>query len=146
MNLNTLLEQILQDLHATIEKSSAKIEFEHLPIVMGDAVQLRQLFQNLLSNAMKYRKELPPHIQIQTKEEDRNWVFSVKDNGIGIAKKNLTKIFEVFQKLHSHDKYEGTGIGLASCKRIVNNHQGEIWIESELGKGSTFFFTIAKDL
>ncbi len=143
VNLNELLTWIKQDLDTSIVESEATIHIPLLPIVRGDATQLRQLFQNLISNAIKYRIEAP-NIKIKAEEQAQHWLFSIADNGIGIAEKNLSKIFEVFQKLHASHVYEGTGIGLASCVRIVGRHQGKIWAESELGKGSTFYFTLAK--
>lgn len=143
VDLNELLTWIKQDLDTSIVESEATIHIPLLPIVRGDATQLRQLFQNLISNAIKYRIEAP-NIKIKAEEQAQHWLFSIADNGIGIAEKNISKIFEVFQKLHARHVYEGTGIGLASCVRIVGRHQGKIWAESEIGKGSTFYFTIAK--
>jgi light-regulated signal transduction histidine kinase (bacteriophytochrome) len=103
-----------------------------------------QLFQNLISNAIKYRRDESPKIHISAKKDDKYWEFSVKDNGIGISGKHLEKIFTIFQRLHTHEEYEGTGIGLAIVQKIVHQHNGEIWAESELGKGTTFYFTITQ--
>ncbi|MEM9990105.1 MAG: chemotaxis protein CheB [Bacteroidota bacterium] len=147
VDLNALLTEIEQGLGAAIANSGAKIVRSNLPKVQGDTMQLHQLFQNLLSNAIKYhRPGVMPYVEIGVTEKPKHWLFHIEDNGIGVAQKNLDKIFEIFQKLHTRDEYEGTGIGLANCKRIVQKHGGKIWITSELDTGSTFFFTIAKKL
>ena len=111
--------------------------------VNADEGQMMQLLQNLVENALKYCDGTPV-IHISSEEDDNFYKFSVKDNGIGIEQQYLERIFQIFQRLHTKEKYEGTGIGLAVCKRIVERHNGEIWVESELGKGSTFYFTIPK--
>jgi signal transduction histidine kinase len=108
---------------------------------MADQVQLIQLFQNLISNALKFCGASPPRIHISAVKRDKEWVFSVRDNGIGIPEEHLGDVFELFQRLHK-DKYPGTGIGLSTCKKIVERHGGRIWVESEPGKGSTFYFTL----
>ena len=113
-----------------------------LPVVYGDRVQLSQLFQNLLGNAIKYRSERTPEIRVSAERSGDDWIFSVHDNGIGIAGEHHEKIFEIFGRLHHRDEYPGTGIGLAICHRIVERHGGRIWVESEEGSGSTFHFTI----
>lgn len=122
--------------------SRAQIDIGSLPTVNGDKVQLTQLMQNLISNALKYHGEAPPHIQVMAEELDRGWRFSVKDNGIGIDPQFFDKIFIIFQRLHNKSDYSGTGIGLAICKKIVERHGGKIWVESASGVGSTFYFTI----
>ncbi len=109
---------------------------------MADRAQLVQLFQNLISNAVKYRSNKPPEIDIKAEAKNGDWVFSVHDNGIGIDPKQADRIFTIFQRLHTPEEYPGTGMGLAICKKIVTRHNGRIWIESELNKGSTFFFTM----
>lgn len=146
VDLNEVVSEIRQDLSSAIEESEAEIHVPVLPTVSGDLTQLRQLIQNLISNAIKYRKDIAPKITITAKSQKRNWLFAIEDNGIGIAKKNAAKIFQVFQKLHASHEFEGTGIGLANCQRIVKNHGGEIWVESKLGKGSTFYFTLDRRL
>ncbi|MEP7153663.1 MAG: ATP-binding protein, partial [Nitrospira sp.] len=113
-----------------------------LPTVMGDEKQLAQLFQNLLSNAVKFRGQEPPRIHLSAKRTDVEWLFSVRDNGIGLDAQYADRIFVIFQRLHNRQEYPGTGIGLAICKKIVERHGGRIWVESEPGKGATFYFTI----
>jgi len=125
------------------------VTHDTLPQVMGDSRQLVQLFQNLIGNAIKFHADQPPqvHISIQQQENHSHggvacWMFSVQDNGIGIEPRYFDRIFLIFQRLHNREEYPGTGIGLAICKKIVERHGGQIWVESELGKGSTFRFTI----
>lgn len=137
-----LLGQTLAGLQVAIDESGATISHDPLPTVLGDDTQLGQLFQNLLGNAIKYRDNKPPEIYFGCKREGRQWLFSVRDNGIGIEPKYAEKIFVIFQRLHTREEYSGTGIGLAVCKRIVERHGGRIWVESEPGKGSTFYFTL----
>lgn len=139
---NRLLKTVLDNLHATITENQAHIEVGPLPTLMADPTQLAQLFQNLISNAIKYRNDRPLQIDIRAAYKDDAWVFSVADNGIGIAPQYFERIFQIFKRLHSHAEYAGTGIGLAICKRIVQRHGGRIWVESEPGVGSTFYFTM----
>jgi light-regulated signal transduction histidine kinase (bacteriophytochrome) len=110
--------------------------------VRADATQLSQVFQNLIANALKFRGSATPKIYIDACREDDHWLFSVRDNGIGFDPKHRERIFQVFQRLHTQRQYPGTGIGLAICKRIVDRHDGQIWVESQPGHGSTFYFTI----
>ncbi len=141
-NLEAVLKQTLQDLKAAIDESNAQITWDPLPTVMVDDTQLGQLLLNLLSNAIKYRSERPLQIHISARREGDQWVISVADNGIGIDPKYFDRIFAVFQRLHTRAEYPGTGIGLAICKRIVERHGGRIWVESEPGKGSIFYFSL----
>ena len=141
-----LVEVIQQDLEAVIKDTNAIIEVGELPKVQGFQTELRLLFQNLISNGIKFRKpDTVPKIIISAREDD-GWIFAVKDNGIGVADEHKAKIFNVFQRLHARSEYEGTGIGLAHCKKIVELHNGEIWIDSKPGEGSTFYFTIPNQL
>ena len=141
VDLNTVVEDVLDDLQRQIEEYSAEITTESLPSVEGDASQLRQLFQNLLSNAIEYSDE-PPRVYVSADCDGTEWILSVRDEGIGIDPDDADRIFEVFQRLHGHEDYPGTGIGLALCKRIVERHGGEIWVDSEPGEGTTFSFTL----
>jgi light-regulated signal transduction histidine kinase (bacteriophytochrome) len=139
---DSVLRNALSNLKPAIEESGAVITCEPLPIVRGDEVQLIQLFQNLIGNAVKFQGQEPLQVHISAKLQDGDWVFAVRDNGIGIALEQQERIFLIFQRLHHRSEYPGTGIGLALCKRIVERHSGRIWIESEIGKGATFYFTI----
>ncbi len=132
----------MANLSLSIEESGARVTHEPLPIVNGDVVQLTQLFQNLIGNAIKFRGSRPPEIHLGTHLRGEEWEFTLADNGIGIAAEDFQRIFIVFQRLHSREKYAGTGIGLAVCKKIVERHGGRIWVESKPGQGTTFHFTI----
>lgn len=140
--VETALEQALNNLRGRICESGAVITQDSLPTVMADSTQLMQLFQNLIGNAIKFRSEQPPIIHIGAKRLEDAWLFSVQDNGIGIEPQFADRIFVIFQRLHTRDEYPGTGMGLAICKKIVECHRGRIWVESELGQGATFYFTI----
>jgi light-regulated signal transduction histidine kinase (bacteriophytochrome) len=120
------------------------VTFDPLPVVLGDATQLGQVFQNLLVNAIKFRGNEPPRIHVSAQEQPEEWVFSIRDNGIGIAPQYFDRIFIIFQRLHTIEEYGGTGIGLAICKKIVERHGGRIWLESVVGAGTTFHFSIPK--
>ncbi len=146
VDLNKLLHSVQLDLQLAINKSRVKIISDSLPAVPGDAKQLGQVFQNLIENAIKYRSDRPPEIRISSEEKEDAWQFSVADNGIGIEPAYFDRIFVIFQRLHTSGEYEGTGIGLAICKRIVERHRGKIWLTSKLNQGSTFHFTINKHL
>ena len=137
-----IVDRVTADLDVAIKEAGATITRGPLPIVMGDAVQLGQLFQNLISNAIKFRGERPPVVRINAEREGSAWRFSVQDNGIGIEPEYAERIFVIFQRLHSRAEYPGTGIGLAICKKIVERHGGHIWVESPPGEGTTFHFTI----
>lgn len=137
-----VMETALTNLKVAISESKAVIEHDVLPVVMGDAVQLAQVFQNLLGNAIKFHGNAPPRIHVGAKSRGGEWLFRVKDNGIGIDPKNFERIFVLFQRLHTRQEYPGTGMGLAICKKIIERHGGRIWVESQPGQGTTFFFTI----
>ncbi len=138
-----LFENVIANLQIAIEENSAVITHDPLPVVSSDDVQLTQVFQNLISNAIKFRKkEQPPHIHISARQEGREWSFSFQDNGIGIEPQYKESLFIMFKQVHGRKEYPGTGIGLSICKRIVERHGGRIWVESEHGRGSTFYFTI----
>ena len=145
VDCNQAIKEVISDLRDSIEGSCVKISTMNLPTIRGYQNELRLLFQNLISNAIKFqKKDHCPEIKISVEEKKNAWIFSVADNGIGIEIKNLEKIFVIFKRMHSQNEYAGTGIGLAHCKKIVELHSGKIWVESELGKGSTFFFTLPK--
>jgi light-regulated signal transduction histidine kinase (bacteriophytochrome) len=138
------LEHTLAGLRQAISESKAEITHDRLPILHGDEVQISQLLQNLIGNAIKFRGSEPPRIHIGCIEQSKEWQISVADNGIGIESRFFERIFDIFQRLHSREQYAGTGIGLAVCKKIVDRHGGRITVTSELGQGSTFAFSISK--
>jgi PAS domain S-box-containing protein len=137
-----VLDQAVRNLQLAVEESNASVTHGPLPTVLADASQLTQLFQNLVGNAIKFRSEHPPEVHVQAEQREGEWLFSVRDNGIGIEQQYAERIFLIFQRLHTRDEYPGTGIGLAICQRIVERHGGRIWVESQLGSGATFHFTI----
>lgn len=142
VSCQSVLQDVLLNLREAIEEGHATVTHDVLPAVNGDEVLLMQIFQNLIANAIKFHGKEPPIIHISARSVDAAWVFSVKDNGIGIDLQNKEKIFQMFHRLHSRDKYPGSGIGLATCKKIAELHGGKIWVESEVGRGATFYFTI----
>jgi light-regulated signal transduction histidine kinase (bacteriophytochrome) len=142
VDCNDVAEEVTRNLEAAIDEQNATVTWDELPTVRADRTQLVQLLQNLIGNAIKFHGEGAPRVHVSTERSGRQWVFSVRDNGIGIDPQYQDRIFQVFQRLHSRDKYPGTGIGLAVCKRIVDRHGGRIWFESEAGKGTTFHFTL----
>ena len=147
IDCNVVLESVIADLGYKIEKAKAVIHSEKLPIIEGFNLELRLLFQNLITNAIKFRKKTEsPEINISFVEKKLHWQFSISDNGIGIGEEFQNKIFVIFQRLHNREEYEGTGIGLSHCKKIVELHGGEIWVTSEKDQGSTFSFTIPKEI
>ena len=139
---SALFDQALSNLQSAIQESGAVVTRDSLPIVMGDSLQLAQLFQNLLGNAIKFHDGGPPHVHVSAEPGEEEWLFAVRDNGIGIDPQYAERIFGIFQRLHGRNEYPGTGIGLAICKKIVDRHGGRIWVESEPGKGATFYFTV----
>ncbi|PSF34497.1 cyanobacterial phytochrome A [Aphanothece hegewaldii CCALA 016] len=141
-NAETALERALANLRGRIAETGAKITHDPLPTILADGTQLMQLFQNLLGNAIKFRSEKPPEISISAQRLDDVWLFAIRDNGIGIDPQFSERIFVIFQRLHTRDEYPGTGMGLAICKKILECHRGRVWVESELGQGATFYFTI----
>ena len=144
VDAHALLGEVLRNLTALIDESHALVSAAELPIVRADPTQLSQLLQNLISNAIKFRRADPPYVHLSAQDLGAEWRFAVQDNGIGIEAKYAERIFIIFQRLHTRQEYPGTGIGLAVCKRIVERHGGKIWFESEPGQGTTFYFTLPK--
>lgn len=143
VDCNTVLLDVLQSLSSAIQESKAAITTGALPTLWGDRTQLAQIFQNLIGNAIKFRRQQEPMvISISAEKNDLEWRFKVNDNGIGIGPEHLENIFIVFQRLHARTEYAGNGIGLAICKKIVERCGGKIWVESEVGRGSSFIFTL----
>ncbi|HEY5367703.1 MAG TPA: ATP-binding protein [Hanamia sp.] len=144
VDLNEVMQYIIRVLEENIKETGTTITVKHLPVISANKTLINQLLVNLISNALKYHRDNDPEIEVGYNEDPRNWIFYVKDNGIGIDPKFFDKIFIIFQRLHINSEYSGTGIGLAICKKIVEIHKGKIWVESEQGKGSTFYFSIPK--
>jgi len=145
VDTNIVLNKVLKNLSLVISERKAVIKSEKLPVLFADETQLMQLFQNIIANSIKFSTGTP-RIYISSKIETDHYLISVRDDGMGIDAQYFGKIFEIFQRLMPKDKYDGIGIGLALCKRIVERHGGKIWVESESGNGSTFFFTIPIDI
>jgi len=139
---NAIVDQVIADLGETIRRDRAEVTRDEMPTLAADPTLLTQLFQNLIGNAIKFHGDQPPRVHVSCKQSGKEWVFSVRDNGIGIDSEHLSRIFAVFERLHPVEEYPGTGIGLAICKRVVERHKGRIWCESEPGKGATFHFSI----
>jgi PAS domain S-box-containing protein len=143
LSMEVVLSHVLDTLQLTILEVHASITSDPLPLVMADSTQISQVLQNLIDNAIKFRREgVSPHIHISVSPQNGMWKFAIRDNGIGIRPEYLERIFLLFERLHRRDSYPGTGLGLALCKRIVDRHGGRIWVESEVGTGSTFYFTL----
>ena len=142
VNLEDIVDECVNNLKIAINETNAKIDYDPLPVVVANRTQMIQLFQNLLSNAIKFQSKTTPIVGISARKYEDRYVFTVKDNGIGIDAKYQKRIFKVFQRLHARNEYNGTGIGLSLIKKIVQYHNGNIWIKSELGKGSIFYFTL----
>lgn len=141
-DLNNIIQDVLRDLQLVIAESGTDVTCAKLPTINADPVQIKQIFQNLISNAIKFKNHIKPQVQINAELNAGKWIFSVKDNGIGISPEYFERIFVIFQRLHERKSYPGTGLGLAICKKIVERHGGIIWVESETGKGTTFYFSI----
>ncbi|MBV8818360.1 MAG: GHKL domain-containing protein [Acidobacteriaceae bacterium] len=139
---NKALNAALEGLQQRITTSEAVVTADPLPLVPIHDSMLMRLFQNLIGNALKYAGDKPPRIHVSVRKTEGSWVFSVRDNGIGMEMRHTEQIFHLFRRLHADGDYEGAGVGLAICKRIVERQGGKIWVESELGKGSTFYFSI----
>jgi PAS domain S-box-containing protein len=142
VSLEALFRDVLASLRTGLDEAGATVTHGPLPEVMGDELQLEQLLQNLVANAVKFRGAAPPRIHLEAEQLPGAWRISVRDNGIGIAPQYFDRIFVIFQRLHNRAEYGGTGIGLALCKKIVERHGGRIWVESRPGEGATFFFTL----
>ena len=143
MDCNRALSEAIADLEVSISESDAEITTEPLPSVVGDQIQITHVFENLISNAIKFRKDdCLPRIHISSSRAEDSWQISVADNGTGIRPRYQERIFGMFKRAHKRSKYPGTGIGLALCQKIVERHGGRIWVESEINQGSTFHFTI----
>jgi signal transduction histidine kinase len=143
-NVNDVIEGCLHNLVDAIEKKNARVTYSSMPTVMGDIDLLTQLFQNLIANGIKFHSDTPSKIHIDVEEKDDMWLFSVRDNGIGFDPKDREHIFALYKKLHGESDYQGTGIGLATCRKVVELHGGRIWAESKPNIGSTFYFTLPR--
>jgi light-regulated signal transduction histidine kinase (bacteriophytochrome) len=142
VDMNEIIERVKGNLLASIIDTDASIEASPLPTLSGDPSELTQLFQNLIANALKFHGDERPVIRVTAESSEAGWLFSVRDNGIGIDPEYADRIFSMFQRLHSRGEYPGTGIGLAICQKIIERYGGRIWVESEQGKGAAFFFTL----
>jgi PAS domain S-box-containing protein len=143
IDCNTIVSEVILDMKSSIDECNATIEYDQLPTIEANPTEMRQLFQNLISNAIKFRKkENNPKVKITAVPEEKNWMFSVTDNGIGIKKEDIDKVFVIFKRLHNRNEYQGTGIGLSHCKKIIEHHNGKIWVESKYNEGSTFKWTL----
>lgn len=140
-NCAEVLRGAIGNLRAAIEEGGAEVTSDELPIVLADGAQLMELFQNLIGNGLKFHGTEPPRVHVGAIRQDDTWLFSIRDNGIGIEDRHAERIFTIFQRLHTREEYPGTGIGLSICRKIVDRHGGRIWIESSPGGGSTFHFT-----
>lgn len=147
VDCNEVFNEVIANMEASIRECSANITSAKLPVLKGNANELKQLFQNLISNAIKFRKKnVIPEINITVEDKTTEYLFAIKDNGIGIEEQSFKKLFVIFQRLNTATEYPGTGIGLATCKKIIDLHHGKLWVESKLGEGSTFYFTLPKEI
>ena len=142
VDLNKTVTQVLQNLGKAVESNEAEVLFEQLPNVQADQSQICQVLQNLIANAIKFKGDDKPMIHIKSEQEGDRWIVSVSDNGVGFEQKDANRVFEIFQRLHGARMFSGTGIGLAVCKKIIDQHGGRIWAESQPGKGTTFSFSL----
>jgi signal transduction histidine kinase len=142
VDCNGVMREVLQTLASAIQESGAGVDSADLPVVWADRTQMTQVFQNLIANAIKFHGTEPPKISVQSEKQEKEWLFTVSDNGIGIAAESAENIFVVFQRLHARTEYPGNGIGLSICKKIIERGGGRIWVESEVGCGSAFKFTL----
>lgn len=142
VNCDDVVKRALTNLQVEIERAGARITHDELPTLLADDVQMSQLFQNLIGNGIKFRRTEPPSVHISAERREEEWVFSIRDNGIGINPQDADRIFEIFERLDNGSEYQGCGIGLAICRKIVQNYGGRIWVLSERGKGSTFYFAL----
>ncbi|MEO7767036.1 MAG: ATP-binding protein, partial [Ferruginibacter sp.] len=142
IDCNAILKNMLEDLMAAIQEARAEIQYTDLPVIDGYPTEIKLLFQNLVINAIKFRKkDVAPQINISAQQKESCWEFAVIDNGIGIQMEHSEKIFDIFQRLHTRSEYEGSGIGLSQCKKVVELHKGKIWVQSKFGEGCTFYFS-----
>lgn len=141
VDCNKVLSGVLANLKIAIAEQNATVTSDPLPVITGNFDQLEQLFQNLIENSIRFRSEAPPKIHLSAQRGDHEWIFSVRDNGIGIAQEFHSRIFGLFQRLHPRGEYPGTGIGLAFCKQVAERQGGRIWVQSDVGRGSTFYFS-----
>jgi chemotaxis family two-component system sensor kinase Cph1 len=146
MPVDAALRRALLNLRGAVEEAGASVSYDNLPEVTGDEMQLAQLFQNLIGNALKFRSASVPRIHVSCVQKEREHEFAVRDNGIGIDPQYFERIFMVFQRLHTKAEYPGTGIGLAICKKVVERHGGRLWVDSRPGEGATFHFTLPREL
>jgi PAS domain S-box-containing protein len=145
IDTNIIVENVIESLKALIDETSTSINYVPLPDIMFNSIKMEQIFQNIIVNSIKYRKkDVNPEIKIAYSEDNLFWIFSIKDNGIGIQKEFHEKIFDIFKRLHSKSEYDGNGVGLAVCKKIIEQYGGKIWVESEENKGSCFYFILPK--
>ena len=142
VDCNGVLEEVLNNMQVAVEESRAVVTHDSLPTVMVDERQLGQLFQNLIANAIKFHGAESPRVHVSAERRPGDWLFSVRDNGIGMEPQYAERIFVIFQRLHNREEYPGTGIGLAICKKIVERHGGHIWVVSQIGQGAIFQFTL----
>jgi light-regulated signal transduction histidine kinase (bacteriophytochrome) len=146
VDLNNTLLMVVYNLTVVMKETGASITSTPLPTIVASSTEMTQIFQNLIANAIKFRRsDVPPAIQIAHIENPQEHLFSLSDNGIGIKKEHQEKVFNIFTRLHTRNEYEGSGIGLATCKKIISNHNGRIWLTSTEGVGTTFYFTISKN-